>query len=144
MRQKHIKESGKVRIGYDLAERFNQKQYEEYSDKKSTDSSSPYNVMKHPSYKVSSKKIGGYVRKLGLTVERDSGGFFIPVLKEYPKIRALANRYRLDRLYVLPEDPMKISGIVGPREKKEEKTESTASDSEIQSRDDADSEDDPL
>lgn len=111
MKQSHIKASGKVKIGYDLAERFNQKQYEEYSDKKSSDSSSPYNVMKHQTYKVSPKKIGGYVRSMGLVVERDRTGFFIAVFKEYPKIRALAKRYRLDRLFRLPDDPMQISEI---------------------------------
>ena len=104
MAQGHIKTSGKVRIGYDLAERFNQRNYEEYSDKKPSESSSPYSVMKYSSYKVSPKKIGWYVRKMGLRVERDSDGFFIPVITEYLKIKLLARRYRLDRLYVIPDN----------------------------------------
>ncbi|MDP4011962.1 MAG: hypothetical protein Q8P72_07130 [Candidatus Roizmanbacteria bacterium] len=109
MVQGHIKTSGKVRIGYDLADRFNQRNYEEYSDKKPSESSSPYNVMKYSSYKVSPKKIGWYVRKMGLRVERDSDGFFIPIITEYPKIKLLARRYRLDRLYVIPDNNM--SGV---------------------------------
>ena len=119
MTQKYIRMStGKVRIGTDLTEAFSRKNYEEYSDRKN-DSNSPHSVMKHPSYKVSPKKMGWYIRRMGLRVERDSSGFFIPVFAEYQKIRSLAKRYRLDRLFEIPEkefDKVKKLGNPVPKE----------------------------
>lgn len=114
MEEKHIKATGKIRIGYDLAELFNRKHYEEYSDRKNNESHSSYSVMKYSAYKVSPKKIGWYVRKMGLTVDQDREGVFIPIFTEYPKVRALAERYGLGELYKLPDDPFKVQEIEDP------------------------------
>ena len=65
---------------------------------------------------MSPKKIGGYVRKLGIRVERDGGGFYIYIPTEYPKIQALARRYGLDSLYTLPEDPTTLEEVLTPEE----------------------------
>lgn len=102
--QKHIKETGKIRTGTDLTERFNSLHYEDYSNRETKEySSSSMGVMKYPGSKVSAKKIGGYVRKMGFKLERDSKGFYISVMKEYSKIHLLSKRYGLDSLYEIPE-----------------------------------------
>jgi hypothetical protein len=106
-----IQKSGKVRIGNDLASTFNRRHYEEYSDKATRESNSAHQVMKFPAYQVSPKKIGWHVRKMGLRVEQDRNGFYIPIFMEYPKIQSLAKRYGLESLYTLPDDPLKIMEV---------------------------------
>jgi len=104
-----IRKSGKIRMGSDLAEIFNRRKYEEYSDKPTKEYNSPtQGVLKFQAYKVSPKKIGVFVRKIGLKVERDGLGFYIPVFREYPKIRNLAKRYKLETLFTLPENLMEM------------------------------------
>ena len=102
--QSNIKKSGKIRTGIDLTERFNNLHYEDYSNRETKEyNSSSSGLMRYPGAKVSAKKIGVYVRKIGFKVDRDGKGFYIPIMREYSKIRLLAIRYGLDSLYVLPE-----------------------------------------
>jgi len=112
--QSGIKYVGKIRTGVDLAERFNSLHYEEYSNRETKEyHSSSMSVMKYPGSKVSAKKIGWYVRKMGFRVDRDGRGFYISIAKEYPKIRLLAKRYGLDSLFVFPENnPNGVKRIV--------------------------------
>lgn len=117
MTEKEIQKSGKIRIGSNLASAFNFLKYEDYSTRETKEyNSSTQGVLKFPGQRVSPKKIGGYVRKLGLRVERDGGGFYIYVLTEYPKIQALARRYGLDSLYTLSEDPTKLKEVLTQEE----------------------------
>ena len=117
MTEKAIRESGKIRIGSNLADAFNFLKYEDYSTRETKEyNSSTQGVLKFPGQKVSPKKIGGYVRKLGIRVERDGGGFYIYIPTEYPKIQALARRYGLDSLYTLPEDPTTLEEVLTPEE----------------------------
>jgi len=103
--QQGIKYAGKIRTGVDLAEKFNSLHYEDYSNRETKEyNSSSVGVMKYPGSKVSAKKIGWYVRKMGFRVDRDSRGFYISVVNEYAKIRLLAKRYGLDSLFSLPEN----------------------------------------
>lgn len=103
--QPGIRYAGKIRTGVDLAEKFNNLHYEDYSNRETKEyNSSSMGVMKYPGSKVSAKKIGWYVRKMGFRVDRDSRGFYISITKEYPKIRLLAKRYGLDSLFELPEN----------------------------------------
>lgn len=113
---KQIQKSGKIRIGSDLADAFNMRKYEDYSTRENKEYNSIQGPLKYPGQKVSPKKIGGYVRKLGLSVERDGDGFYIYVLTEYSKIQALARRYGLDSLYTLPEDPTKLKEVLTQEE----------------------------
>ncbi len=102
--QPGIRYAGKIRTGVDLAEKFNNLHYEDYSNRETKEyNSSSMGVMKYPGSKVSAKKIGWYVRKMGFRVDRDARGFYISIVKEYPKIRLLAKRYGLDSLFELPE-----------------------------------------
>lgn len=129
MEEKYIKTTGKIRIGYDLADKFNRKHYEEYSDKRENENYSSYSVMKHSTYKVSPKKIGWYVGRMGIKKDQDREGVFIPIFTEYPKVKALAERYGLGELYKLSDDPFKVKEIEDPnrikkvRVKKKEKEE---------------------
>jgi len=103
--QQGIKYAGKIRTGVDLAEKFNSLHYEDYSNRETKEyNSSSVGVMKYPGSKVSAKKIGWYVRKMGFRVDRDARGFYISVVNEYAKIRLLAKRYGLDSLFSLPEN----------------------------------------
>lgn len=102
--QPGIRYAGKIRTGVDLAEKFNNLHYEDYSNRETKEyNSSSMGVMKYPGSKVSAKKIGWYVRKMGFRVDRDNRGFYIAIAKEYPKIRLLAKRYGLDSLFELPD-----------------------------------------
>jgi hypothetical protein len=137
MRSKFIKATGKIRIGHDLADTFNRRLYEEYSDRKDNESHSSLNVMKYQTYKISDRKIGWYVRRMGLKVDRNREGFFIPIFTEYPKIKALAERYGLNKLYELPDDPLKIQETKDPKEQKlpEGKTITEVEDDEMMKKD---------
>lgn len=112
--QPGIRYAGKIRTGVDLAEKFNNLHYEEYSNRETKEyNSSSTGLMKYPGSKVSAKKIGWYVRKMGFRVDRDGRGFYIFITKEYPKIRLLAKRYGLDSLFELPENnPNGVKRIV--------------------------------
>jgi len=102
--QPGVRYAGKIRTGADLAEKFNALHYEDYANRETKEyNSSSAGVMKYPGAKVSAKKIGWYVRKMGFRVDRDSRGFYLSIAKEYPKIRLLAKRYGLDSLFELPE-----------------------------------------
>jgi len=109
-----VRVSGKIRIGGDLAGAFNHAKYEEYSDRQTYENKSAFQVMKNPAYKVSPKKLGWHVRKMGLRVEQNRDGFYIPVFREYLNIQSLARRYGLDSLYNLPEDPLEVRRINPP------------------------------
>ncbi|MFA5792202.1 MAG: hypothetical protein WC884_04200 [Candidatus Paceibacterota bacterium] len=117
--QKYITESGKIRAGVDLTEKFNRLHYEDYADRETKEySSNSKGLLIYPGAKVSAKKIGGYVRRMGFKIERDGKGFYIPVAKEYSKIRLLARRYGLDSLYEIPENnPNGVKRIVDDVEK---------------------------
>jgi hypothetical protein len=122
-----VRVSGKIRIGGDLAGAFNHAKYEEYSDRQTYENKSAFQVMKNPAYKVSPKKLGWHVRKMGLRVEQNRDGFYIPVFREYLNIQSLAKRYGLDSLYNLPDDPLGVRRVNPPavqkRPDKEERKE---------------------
>jgi len=123
--QKYIKESGKIRTGVDLTQRFNTLHYEDYSNRETKEySGGSRGLLTYPGAKVSAKKIGIYVRKMGFKVDRDGRGFYIPVVKEYSKIRLLARRYGLDSLYEIPENNCNgIRKIVDKKSKVEKEEE---------------------
>ena len=103
--QPGIRYAGKIRTGVDLAEKFNSLHYEDYSNRETKEThSNSMGVMKYPGSKVSPKRIGWCVRKMGFRVDRDARGFYISIAKEYLKIRLLAKRYGLDSLFELPEN----------------------------------------
>jgi len=84
----------KIRIGR-IATMFDQKFYNEYSDKETKEYD---NGLQVKGYRVSARKIGVYVRKLGIRTERDGYGFYIPMPQEAEKIKNLVNRYGLKTL----------------------------------------------
>jgi len=122
--QKHIKDTGKIRTGTDLTERFNSLHYEDYSNRESKEYSSSSGLMKYPGVKVSAKKIGGYVRKMGFKLDRDGKGFYLQIHKEYQKIQLLSKRYGMDSLFEIPEkdwtNVRKIDEIKSTKEQIEE------------------------
>jgi len=89
----------RIYIGNDLTEQFNRDCYEKYSDKETKQyKSNDRGVLSYPGYRVSAKKMGGYVRRFGICLERGKPGFFIDMQKEYPKILLLAKRYGLEKV----------------------------------------------
>jgi hypothetical protein len=89
----------KIYIGNDLTEQFNRDCYEKYSDKETKKYDSyDRGVLSYPGYRISAKKMGGYVRRFGISLERAKQGFFIDIQKEYPKILLLAKRYGLEKM----------------------------------------------
>lgn len=117
--QPGIRQSGKIRTGVDLTEKFNHLHYEDYTNRETKEyNSNSSGILKYPGAKVSAKKIGIYVRKMGFRVDRDGRGFYVSITKEYQKIRLLAKRYGLDSLFELPENnPNGVKRIMEAAEK---------------------------
>lgn len=89
-----------------IAGKFNEKLYEEYSDKKDKVYETMEGVFREKQQTVSPKKIGGYVRKLGIRTERDHDGFYIPIPQESEKIKILLKRYGFEKMskILIPDD----------------------------------------
>jgi hypothetical protein len=95
-----IKESLKdnVRKIYmrDISEKFDKKNYEQYSDIKSKDYISNDNVITYRAGTISARKIGSHVRAMGINTLRDADGFYIALPDEQYKITTLAERYGIE------------------------------------------------
>lgn len=110
---KNVKEHGKMRIGAHLAEEFNKRFYDDYSNRETKEYQyGDGSVLGTRGYRVSAKKMGIYIRKMGIKVERDGESIYIPIFSEYPRILILAKRYGLTNQFTLPEDPRKIEEII--------------------------------
>ena len=86
----------KLRIGT-LASQFNGIFYEDYAEKETKEYQRRNdNPLVFRGQKVSPKKIGGLVHKLGINTDRDCRGVYIPMDKEMKRITSLAERYGLE------------------------------------------------
>ncbi len=74
--------------------RFEEKYYEEYSDIPDYKYESGEGIL-HSSRQqsVSARKIGGYVKRLGIPTDRDEDGYHIKISERYGLIERLAERY---------------------------------------------------
>ena len=80
-----------------IKEEFEQKFSDDYSERKEKG----YSGISYPStITISAKKIGIYVRDLGIKTGRDGHGFYIPCQQEGPHIEALAERYGFDEAFL--------------------------------------------
>jgi len=111
-----VRKYEKIRIGVDLTNAFNNSFYDDYSNRVTNTYKTKDGVFSSKAYRVSAKKMGVQVRKLGIKLERDGKGFYIPIYREYPKIRLLSKRYGLDSVCNVPE---KIEDIPTASEKLE-------------------------
>ena len=117
LKNEDVQKYGKLRIGVHLTEEFNGRFYDDYSNKESreyTDRSG--NVFGTKAYRVSAKKMGVYIRKMGIKVERDGDGIYIPVYREYQRIVILAKRYGLVNQFTFPDDLREIEEILTKEE----------------------------
>jgi len=100
--------SDKIRIK-DLAKEFSCDFYEEYSNKEvktyiARNADGVAGPLEIPGYKVSPKKIGVYVRGLGIRTLRDGNGYYIPLYQEFGKLKLIAERFGLEEIVSIPRD----------------------------------------
>lgn len=83
-----------------LADKFHDKFYDDYSESRESailgHKDKDGKPIFHQNYKVSAKKLGGIISKLGLRKDRDGGGFYIPAT-EYPRIFSLQEYYGITK-----------------------------------------------
>lgn len=117
LKNEDVQKYEKLRIGHHLAEEFNGRFYDDYSNKESKEyTDREGNVFGTKAYRVSAKKMGVYIRKMGIKVERDGDGIYIPVYREYARIVILAKRYGLTNQFTFPDDLRKIEEILTQEE----------------------------
>ena len=88
-----VKKSGELsmnRIAYEFSNAF----YEDYSSRETRHLNTKDGPLDIPGQRVSPRKIGTYVDKLGIMKERNSKGIFIPLMRERRKINLLS-QFRL-------------------------------------------------
>lgn len=95
LQEEHIKISGKIYM-QEIKKDFERKLFEEYSERNDKRQGISYisNIT------ISARKIGVYVRGLGIKTERDHDGFYIPIQQDIPRIMALAQRYGFDQAFI--------------------------------------------
>lgn len=97
----------------DIANKYADKFYDDLNDRKNRYTSHEEGgLMIIPNYKISAKRIGYLVNKLGINKERDSDGFYIDA-REYKKIR------HLGEYYGVTEDMLNIEREVDPEPTKD-------------------------
>lgn len=89
-----VKESGIIYMNL-IAKTFNEQFYEDYAERETRMVETRDGVLSIPGQRVSARKIGFYVEKLGLAKSRDSEGVCIPLMKEGPRIMRMVERYGL-------------------------------------------------
>lgn len=87
----------KIRIG-EIAKEFEDRFKEHYSDIQTEkyDYDSKMFFSNHD-IRISPKRVGSVVRKLGIGLRRDGHGFYIPIPEEQRRIQLLAERYGIDQ-----------------------------------------------
>lgn len=102
-----VRKSGVMHMNL-IANSFNDQFFDDYTERDTPQVNTREGILFFPSQRVSAKKIGGYIDKLGIAKERDSHGVFIPLHKEAPRIMSLVERYGLvDILAKLRENDKK-------------------------------------
>lgn len=110
-------EKGKIYVK-DVAEKFNSAEYEAYSDKETRNyDSKDHGPLEIKAYKVSERKIGAYLEKIGIPRQGDRQGRYIDVGKEFGKIIILAKRHGLEQIMKLPT----LKGILKKKKEIEER-----------------------
>lgn len=94
---KVIQESGRLYMN-NIANAFNAYCYEDYTERETRELDTKDGPLSIPGQRVSSRKIGTYVDRLGLTKERDSGGIYIPIGRDKKKLDLLLERYGLTKV----------------------------------------------
>lgn len=92
-----VKKSGELSMNR-IAYEFNNAFYEDYASRETRHLNTKDGPLDVPGQRVSPRKIGTYVDKLGLMKERNSKGIFIPIHRERRKIDLLVNRYSLAKV----------------------------------------------
>ena len=89
-----VRKSGELSMNR-IAYEFNNAFYEDYSSRETRKINTKDGPLEFPGQRVSPRKIGTYVDKLGFAKERNAKGIFIPVHREKQKIDLLVDRYSL-------------------------------------------------
>jgi hypothetical protein len=92
-----VKESGVIHMNL-IAKTFNEQFYEDYAERETRIVETRDGVLSIPGQRVSARKIGSYVEKLGIAKSRDSEGVCIPLMKEGPRIMRMVERYGLTEI----------------------------------------------
>ena len=104
-----VRSSGKIRMEVNLAEQFNSRFYDDYSNRENREyRDKEGNVLGVKGYRVSGKKMGVVVRRMGIKSDRDSDGIYIPVYREYPRLVLLAKRYGVTKQFTTPPNPLDV------------------------------------
>lgn len=92
-----VRSSGLIHMNL-IANTFNEQFYEDYAERETRTVNTRDGVMSIPGQRVSARKIGTYVDKLGIAKERDSHGVHISLRKEGPRIMQMVERYGLTEI----------------------------------------------
>lgn len=88
-----------------IAEKYNQRFYEDNNDKLERIGRGDGTGFVIPNYKVSAKKIGTLIHKIGIRTERDSEGIFIPPT-EAQRIHAIKNHFGITEEMIKKVEPI--------------------------------------
>lgn len=80
---------------YSIALAFKDTFYDDYAERETREVNTREGLFVIPGQRVSPRKIGVYVDKLGIAKARDGKGVYIPLAQEGNKINSLIERYRL-------------------------------------------------
>lgn len=89
-----VRNSGVLHMNV-IANAFNEQFYDDYAERETRTVNTRDGVLSIPGQRVSARKIGTYVDKLGIAKERDSYGVHIPLRMEGPRIMQMVERYGL-------------------------------------------------
>lgn len=90
----YVRNSGVMHMNL-IANAFNEQFYDDYAERETRIVNTRDGVMSIPGQRVSARKIGTYVDKLGIAKERDSHGVHISLMKEGKRIMQMVERYGL-------------------------------------------------
>jgi hypothetical protein len=93
----YVRNSGIMHMNL-IANAFNEQFYDDYAERETRTVNTRDGVMSIPGQRVSARKIGTYVDKLGIAKERDSHGVHISLRKEGPRIMQMVERYGLTEI----------------------------------------------
>lgn len=89
-----VRSSGFIHMNL-IANTFNEQFYEDYAERETRTVNTREGVLSIPGQKVSARKIGSYVHKLGIAKTRTGHGVAIPLMTEGSRIMRMVERYGL-------------------------------------------------
>ncbi len=90
----YVKKSGVIHMNT-IANAFNKQFYDDHAERETRTVNTRDGVLSIPGQRVSARKIGSYVDKLGIAKMRDGHGVCIPLISEAPRIMQMVERHGL-------------------------------------------------